>query len=71
MTDSNPLRQAVRDNWQGMLTDLAFAVVWVTMVTVLFALLEGPRWAFYLCMLAGIVAYFGLFGPEGDRGDSG
>lgn len=43
-----------------MLHDLLFAVVWVTLVSLLFELVEGPRWAYYMLMLAGIPAYFGF-----------
>ncbi len=52
---------AVRAERWGLLADLAFAIAWVTTVELLFALLEGPRWAYYLLMLSGIVAYFGFF----------
>ncbi|SEH11413.1 hypothetical protein SAMN04487967_0339 [Natronorubrum sediminis] len=54
------IRQAREDRW-GILVDLVFAIVWVTMVDLLFRILEGPDWAYYLFMLAGIVAYFGFF----------
>jgi hypothetical protein len=43
-----------------MLTDLVFAIAWVTLVNVIFELLDGPDWAYYMFMLAGIVAYFGM-----------
>jgi hypothetical protein len=59
------LRESVRDHLDehrsGMLIDLVFACSWVTMVTVLFGVLDGPQWAYYLCMLAGVVAYYGFF----------
>lgn len=45
-----------------MLTDLAFAVVWVTLISVFFDLVDGPQWAYYMFMLAGIVAYYGFMG---------
>lgn len=45
----------------GLLVDLTVAAVWVTMVEMLFQFLDGPTWAYYLLMIAGIVAYFGLF----------
>ena len=54
------IESAREDRW-GLLVDLAFAVVWVTMVDLLFRVLEGPDWAYYLLMLSGIVAYFGFF----------
>ncbi len=53
------VRQAREDRW-GLLVDLAFAVGWVTLVDLLFSLLDGPTWAYYMFMLAGIVAYFGF-----------
>ena len=53
------LETARADRW-GLLVDLTFAVCWVTLVEVLFRLLDGPTWAYYTLMLGGIVAYFGL-----------
>jgi hypothetical protein len=44
-----------------MVTDLLFALVWVTLVEVFFTVVEGPQWAYYLFMLAGVAAYFGFF----------
>ncbi|WP_394341313.1 hypothetical protein [Natrarchaeobius chitinivorans] len=43
-----------------MFVDLVFAVGWVTMVHLLFRVLDGPEWAYYTFMLAGVVAYFGF-----------
>lgn len=63
------LRQVVDRHGRGIATDLAFAVVWVTLVEVFFVLVEGPRWAYYMFMLAGIVAYFGFFASVGARDD--
>jgi len=39
-----------------------FAVIWVAIVSFLFDFLftEAPIYAFYLCLLAGIPAYFGF-----------
>ena len=54
------LETAREERW-GLLADLAFAVIWVTVVDVIFRVLEGPDWAYYMFMLAGIVAYFGFF----------
>jgi hypothetical protein len=67
------LGEYVRENRGGLLTDLVFAVVWVTLVNVIFRVLDGPDWAYYMFMLAGIVAYFGLvwslqLAREGRRG---
>jgi len=50
-----------RDHRWGLFTDLVFAIVWVTMVNLLFGVIDGPTWAYYMLMLAGIVAYFGFF----------
>ncbi|WP_222919444.1 hypothetical protein [Natrinema sp. SYSU A 869] len=50
---------AREERW-GMLTDLVFAILWVTAVDIVFRVLEGPDWAYYMFMLAGVVAYFGL-----------
>jgi hypothetical protein len=54
------LGEYVREHRSGMLTDLVFAIAWVTLVNVIFELLDGPDWAYYMFMLAGIVAYFGM-----------
>jgi len=53
------VRTAREDRW-GLLLDLAFAIGWVTAVDLLFRVLDGPTWAYYMFMLAGIVAYFGF-----------
>ncbi|MFP8953599.1 hypothetical protein ACLI4Z_11575 [Natrialbaceae archaeon A-arb3/5] len=53
------LEQARAHRW-GMFVDLVFAVAWVTMVHLLFLVLDGPDLAYYMFMLAGIVAYFGF-----------
>lgn len=50
---------AREERW-GLLLDLTFAILWVTMVELLFTVFEGPDWAYYMFMLAGVVAYFGL-----------
>jgi len=57
------LRTHVSENRGGMLYDLAFAVVWVTVVSVLYdlAFSSSPQWVLYMFMLAGIPAYFGFF----------
>ncbi len=44
-----------------MVVDLAFAVIWVAVVTALFDQLPAPRWAYHLSLFAGVVAYFGFF----------
>jgi hypothetical protein len=57
------LRSHVAENRTGMVGDLAFAVVWVTLVSLLFdvAFANAPQWVLYMFMLAGIPAYFGFF----------
>ncbi|ELY74470.1 hypothetical protein [Natrinema pallidum] len=57
------VREHIADNGTGMIYDLLFAVVWVALVRFLFdfVFVDAPRWAFYMFMLAGIVAYFGFF----------
>jgi hypothetical protein len=55
------IRNHVREHRSGMVTDLLFALVWVTLVEVFFTVVEGPQWAYYLFMLAGVAAYFGFF----------
>lgn len=54
------IREHVREHGRGMMGDLLFAVAWATLVEVVFAALGGPRWAYYLSMVAGVVAYFGF-----------
>lgn len=60
MTGVREWLETAREERWGILTDLAFAVVWVTVVDLLFRVLDGPDWAYYMFMLAGIAAYFGL-----------
>ncbi|WP_101294055.1 hypothetical protein [Halegenticoccus soli] len=55
------LREHVSENKRGIVHDLMFAVIWVTLVSLIFEAVEGPRWAYYLFMVAGIPAYFGFF----------
>lgn len=62
-TDGNLLHRIgeyVVENRRGMVGDLVFAVLWVTLVNAFFQLVDGPTWAYYMFMLAGIVAYFGF-----------
>ena len=54
------IQEAREDRW-GLLVDLVFAIAWVTVVDLIFRVLEGPDWAYYLFMLAGIAAYFLFF----------
>ena len=58
---SEQLRSHVTENRFGMVADLLFALVWVTGVTIFFDVVDGPQWAYYLFMAAGIPAYFGFF----------
>lgn len=55
------IREHVEENQWGMLVDLVFAILWVTVVTVIFDVLDGPQWIYYLTMAAGVVAYYGFF----------
>ncbi|WP_411965959.1 hypothetical protein [Haloferax sp. YSMS24] len=55
------LREHVSENRSTMLTDLVFALAWVTAVSLLFDVVAGPQWAYYLCLAAGIVAHYGFF----------
>ena len=62
-SDGNVFRRIgeyVVENRRGMFGDLVFAVVWVTLVNVFFELVDGPTWAYYMFMFAGILAYFGF-----------
>lgn len=61
MTIIDRVRDYVREHRSGMLVDLVFAVVWVTIVSLIFDVVAGPQWAYYLFMFAGVVAYFGFF----------
>ncbi|QFU82992.1 hypothetical protein [Natronorubrum aibiense] len=63
MSFADRFREHVEENRHGMVYDLMFAVVWVTLVSVLFDYVfpESPTWAFYMFMAAGIPAYFGFF----------
>ena len=55
------LQEYISEQKSGMIIDLVFACSWVTMVSILFNVLDGPQWAYYLCMLAGVIAYYGFF----------
>lgn len=48
----------VRNNETGIVFDLLFALIWVTLVSGFFQIVEGPQWAYYMLMLTGIPAYF-------------
>ncbi|MFC7156319.1 hypothetical protein ACFQPA_12785 [Halomarina halobia] len=61
MSLADRLREHVAEHRSGMVADLAFAVVWVTVVSLLFEVVDGPQWAYYLFMLAGVGAYFAFF----------
>lgn len=69
MSYAERLYEHVREHRGGLLVDLAFAVTWVTLVTVLFDALDGPQWAYYLSLFSGVVAYYGFFASlEAARG---
>lgn len=62
-TDENVFHRIgeyILENRHGMLGDLVFALVWVTLVDAFFRLVDGPTWAYYMMMVAGVVAYFGF-----------
>lgn len=50
----------VREYRHGIVTDLVFAVAWVTLVNVFFRFIDGPTWAYSRFLAAGVVAYFGV-----------
>jgi len=50
----------IYENKDGMVFDMAFALVWVTLVVGFVTLVNGPDWAQYLLLAAGIPAYFGF-----------
>lgn len=60
MTTLDQLVEYVRTHRWGMVNDLLFALAWVGLISVLFTLVDGPQWAYYLLMATGIPAYFGL-----------
>lgn len=62
MSQLDRVAEYVGENRWEMLTDFAFAVAWVTIVTVFFDLVDGPRWAYYMFMAAGVVAYYLMYG---------
>lgn len=62
-TDENLLHRVgvyVAEHRHGMVGDLVFAIAWVTLVNAFFRFVDGPTWAYYMFMLAGVVAYFGF-----------
>ena len=61
MKSSASLVDTLREHGSGMMADLAFAVAWVMGVSLFFDFVNGPQWAYYLFMLAGVAAYFGFF----------
>jgi hypothetical protein len=63
MSLADKIRNHIRDNSQGMLYDVLFAVVWVSFISMLFdfVFISAPTWAYYLFLLCGIPAYFGFF----------
>ena len=60
MSRLQTLRDHVRDHRRGMAADLVFAVVWVSVASLLADLLGAPEWAAYLLMGSGVLAYFGF-----------
>lgn len=62
MSQLDRIAEYVGENRWEILTDLAFAVVWVTIVSIIFDVLNGPQWAYYLFMFSGVLAYYLLYG---------
>jgi hypothetical protein len=60
MSLADAIRDHVREHRSGMLFDFVFAVVWVTLVSLLFDVLQGPQWAYYLALASGVAAYYGF-----------
>lgn len=50
----------IAEHKDGMLFDLLFALVWVTIVSAFVTIVDGPEWARYLLFAVGIPAYFGF-----------
>lgn len=50
----------IYENKDGMFFDFVFALAWVTIVSVFIAIVDGPAWAKYVLLAAGIPAYFGF-----------
>lgn len=50
----------IYENKDGMVFDMVFALAWVTIVVVFVTIVDGPEWARYLLLAAGIPAYFGF-----------
>lgn len=61
MSLADAIREHVREHKTGMVADFVFALLWVTLVSLIFEVVEGPRWAYYLLMFAGVVAYYGFY----------
>ncbi|WP_396613428.1 hypothetical protein ACH9L7_17530 (plasmid) [Haloferax sp. S1W] len=61
MSLTETIRTHVVDNRSEMVTDLLFALAWVTAVSILFDVVDGPQWAYYLCLAAGVLAHYGFF----------
>jgi hypothetical protein len=55
------VREHVVENRDTVLADLAFAVVWVAVVTLLFDVVQGPQWAYHLTLAGGVLAHVGFF----------
>ncbi len=61
MSRLETVRDHVRNHRRGMAADLVFAVVWVSVASLLADLLGAPEWGAYLLMGSGVLAYFGFF----------
>lgn len=58
MISLEDIGEHVQDNQTGIMFDLLFALIWVGLVSVFFAAVDGPQWAYYLLLLTGIPGYY-------------
>jgi hypothetical protein len=60
MTLADSIRDHVAEHHDGMLFDMVFAILWVTVVTLLFRGLGAPQLVYYGALASGVVAYYGF-----------
>ncbi|MFC3476310.1 hypothetical protein [Halobacterium litoreum] len=60
MTLAETVRDHVAEHHDGMLFDLVFAIIWVTVVTIVFGALDAPQLVYYGALASGVVAYYGF-----------
>lgn len=62
MSFADRLREHVEEHQGGIVADMLFAVVWVTVASLLYELSgNAPRWVLWMYLLAGVPAYFLFF----------